>query len=805
MLVPLEWLREFCDPDLSTEDLAVRMTLTGTKVERWFRHGPPSAEHYVVGRVIEAGRHPDADRLSVCRVEVGDAQPVTIVCGAPNVAAGQTVAVARPGAALADGRTLAAAKLRGIVSEGMILATDEIALGGEHEGIMVLDDGPAPGTPLGEVLPLGTDVLEFEITSNRPDCLSVYGIAREAHAATGAPLAPPPWADDAGSAQGEPPGIAIAVECPDLCPRFTARVFEDVKIGPSPLWLAARLLAAGMRPISNVVDITNYAMLLSGQPLHAFDLDRIAGSSLTVRRARDGETVDTLDGASRTLDGETVVICDADGPTSIAGIMGGARSEVADDTTRVLLEAANWNGANVQRSGVRLGLRSEASARFEKGLSPGSTLEAQAIATALMVELCGARVLPGTIDLGGPGEPPPPLTLRPARVAALLGAEIAPARCGEILDALAFEPSADAAGEAITVRVPHFRRGDVTREVDLIEEVARIDGLDLLPATLPPRNGAAGRLTHAQRVRRRAEDALAGRGLSEVVGWSFADPRLLERLRLGPEHPMREVVRIENPMAETWSIMRPTLLGSLLDAAARNAARGVRDVALFESGTVYRAAATDTLADEHHALAVLIAGDLIPATWRGEPAAGADFFAAKGLLAAVLATLGVPWTVAAAQWPFLHPGRAAAVLAGERRLGFLGELHPLVAASWDIERAAVWAIDLGAVAELAPELVSYAPFAEYPAVREDLAVIVADGVSAGDVVATVREAGGSQLARVEVFDVYRGAQVGEGRVSLALHLEFRAADRTLTDADVAAQRGQIAAALAERLGGELRA
>ena len=803
MLVPLEWLRTYADPALTTAELAARLTLTGTKAERWFRHGPPSGEHYVVGLVREVAPHPDADRLRVCRVELGEAEPATIVCGAPNVAAGQTVAVARPGAQLPDGRTLRAAKLRGVISEGMILATDEVALGGDHAGILVLEDGPAAGTPLAQVLPLGTDVIEFEITPNRPDCLSVYGIAREAAAATGAQLGPPPWSDDAGTLEGEPAGIEIAVECPDLCPRFTARVFEDVTIGPSPLWLAARLLAAGMRPISNVVDITNYVMLLSGQPLHAFDLDRVAGGRLRVRRALDGETIETLDGVTRTLDRDMVVICDDAGPTSIAGVMGGEHSEVGAATTRVLLEAASWNGANIQRSAVRLGLRSEASARFEKGLSVGSTLEAQAVATALIVELCGARVLPGTIDVGGPGEPPPALTLRPARVAALLGSAIAAERCSEILTSLGF--AVDARSDAaLAVGVPHFRRGDVTREVDLIEEVARIDGLERLPATLPPRRGAAGRLSHSQLLRRRAQDTLAARGLYEIVGWSFAEPALLERLRIGPGDPMREVVMIENPLSETWSIMRPTLLGSLLDAAEHNRARGVRDLALFESGTVYRAAPTGPLAAEHHALGVLIAGEVAPASWRGEPAVAAGFFAAKGLLAAVLDTLGVQWRAAAGEWPFLHPGRSASVFAGETRLGFLGELHPLVAAAWNLDAAAVWAIDLDRAAELAPELVRYAPFVEYPAVREDLAVIVAQDCPAADVVALVREAGGGELERVEIFDVYHGAQVGEGRVSLALHLEFRAADRTLTDEDVALARRAIAAALQARLGGELR-
>jgi len=799
MLVPISWLRDYCDPPLSTEELAARLTLTGTQVERWFRHGPPAPEHYVVGRVLEAVQHPNADRLRVCTVAVGEDEPVTIVCGAPNVAAGQTVAVARPGARMADGRTLGAAKLRGVLSDGMILATDEIALGGEASGIPVLEDGPAAGTPLERVLPLGTDVLELEVTPNRPDCLAVYGVAREVHAATGAALAPAPWLGDVGSPGGAPAGVRIAVECPHECPRFTARVFEDVSIGPSPPWLVARLLAAGQRPIYNVVDITNYVMLLTGQPLHAFDLDRIAGGELTVRRARAGETLETLDGSARTLEQGMVVICDADGPTSLAAIMGGARSEVGADTTRVLLEAATWDGATVQRTALALGVRSEASARFEKGLSRELTLEAQAVASMLLVELCGARLEPGTIDVGGPAPAPAPIVLRPQRASELLGAVVAPDRCAAILSSLGFGVGGD-----LEVTVPHWRRGDVTREVDLIEEVARIDGLERLPATLPPRRGAAGRLTHAQRVARRAQDALAARGLSEIAGWSFADPALPDRLRLGPDDPMRRVVTVENPLSESLSIMRPTLLGSLLDAAAHNAARGMVDLALFESGTVFRAAAQGPLADEHHGLAVLLVGQLAPASWRGDGARQADFFAAKGLLAGVLDSLRVDWSVEPGEWAFLHPGRAAAIRSGERRLGFLGELHPLVAGAWDLPAAAAWAVDLGVVAQLAPQITRYEPFAAFPAVREDLAVVVADGVPADEVVAVVREAGGEALARAWVFDVYRGEQVGEGHVSLALHLEFRAPDRTLTDEQVAERRAAIAAALAARVGGELR-
>src|SRR5271165_6893651 len=691
MRVPVPWLREYCDPPLDVNGIEERLTMTGTKVEAILHHGVGAPEHFVVGRVLSAAQHPDADRLKLCTVDLGDLDgpPATIVCGAPNVAAGQTVAVARPGAVMPDGSAIERAKLRGVISEGMILAESELGIGAGGEGILVLDSLSldaelAPGAPLAELLPIATEVLELEITPNRPDCLGVYGVARELHAATGAPLSDAPWQEDPGSA-GPVVGAAVTVECPELCRRFTARVFDDVAVRESPPWLQARLLAAGQRPINNVVDITNYAMLLTGQPLHAFDLDRVAGGRLTVRRAREGEQVQTLDGQTRALDADTVLIEDAEGPTSIAGLMGGARSEVQPGTTRVLLEVATWSGPNIHRSSLGLGLRSEASSRFEKGLQPEQCLHAQAVATRLMVELCGARVLPGTIDEAWQPVPPCVITLRESRVRAILGVPVAVERQAEILRALDFEcrPAAD----GLQVTVPSLRRDDVTREVDLIEEVARIDGLDRLPATLPARRGAAGLLDHAQRVRRAAEDAMVGRGLFEIVGWSFTDPGLLERLRPPPDHAMRQVVRLENPLSEAQSIMRPTLLGSLLDAARHNVSRNGPDIQIFESGTVYRAAHNDSAAHEHHALGVLMTGALTPRSWRRAPGE-VDFFAAKALLEALLGKLHVDWSVQAAQWPFLHPGRSAAVVAGSETLGFLGELHPLVAGAWDLERTA---------------------------------------------------------------------------------------------------------------------
>ena len=787
MRVPVEWLRDYVRPELGLRELAERLALTGTEVEGVHAHGVGAADGFVIGKVLSAERHPDADRLSVCLVDVGAGEPAQIVCGAPNVAAGQTVAVARPGAVMPDGTKLGRAKLRGVESAGMILAEDEVAIGPDHAGIMVLADGPAPGTPLLDVLPIHTDVLDLEITPNRPDCLGVYGVAREVHAATGAELRTAPWARDEHPAGDAIPGVSVEVRDSERCPRFTLRGFENVTIGPSPLWLKARLSAAGQRPINNVVDITNYVMLLTAQPLHAFDWDRVEGGSLTIRRAQDGERMTTLDDIERTLDSDIVVIDDARGPTSIAGVMGGQRSEVSESTTRVLMEAASWDGPNINRTSNKLALRSEASSRFEKGLSVRLTLEAQAVASRLMVELCGATPVGGTIDVGGPGPDPAPIRLRTRRVTALLGTEIPTDRAAEILHALDFDTKP--LPDGLEVTPPHVRR-DVTREADVIEEVARLDGVDKLPATLPARRRvAAARLTHGQRVRRRAEDVLVGRGLNEVVGWSFTDPGVLDRLRLEPDSPMRRVVRIENPLSETQSILRPSILGSLLEAARLNTARGMPELALFESGTVYRGA--NVLADEHHALGVLVTGEA---------------FRVKGLLEAVLGALRVEHRVEPGQWPFLHPGRSAAVVGADGgRLGFVGEVHPLVARAWEIERTlAAFAIDVDKVAAAAPVVSEYADLTSFPALRQDIAVVVADDVPAARVLESVRRAGGKLLVGTRVFDVYAGDQIGAGRVSLALHLEFRAPDRTLTDEDVVPVRERIVAALQEELGGELR-
>jgi phenylalanyl-tRNA synthetase beta chain len=815
--IPFGWLTEYVDPGLSPEELADLLSMRAVDVERVSRIGVPSGDGFVVGRVVSAEKHPNADRLSVTEVDTGDGTR-TIVCGAPNVAAGQIVPVALPGAVMPGGEELGKARLRGIESDGMILSETELELGEDADGIMVLGDVAEPGTALAEVLPIAEAVLDLDVNPNRVDLFGVYGVAREVHAITGAELAPAPWRDDAEAAGDTPAAelASVAVDVPELCPRFTARVFTGVEIAPSPLWLRQRLIAAGQRPISNVVDITNYVMLLTAQPLHAFDLDRVPGGELIVRTASEGERMTTLDGVERKLDRETVLVCDRERAIGIAGIMGGQVSEVSDATTRVLLEVANWNGANILRTEGVLGLRSEASTRFEKQLHPETAIWAQRVASKLMLEAAAATMAPGTIDEAAEVPAPHVVSLHGARVDALLGVEVARNRAADHLDRLEFE--VETVGERdLKATVPLHRHYDVTREADLIEEVGRLEGFDLLPRRLPASRERVGRLSRAQQLRRRAEDVLSDLGFDEIVAWHFGSPEIADALLLPADDPRRSQVVTRNPLSEDQAAMRTTLLGGLLAAARHNLARGAERLALFESGRIYLREAPPAdggpLAGhfagempapvrEPHLLAGIAIGPRRPASWEGDDAEG--FYAVKGALEALARRLAAPLDVTASPRPFLHPGRSAALSLGGLEAGWLGDVHPRVTAAWDLPSATAFELSLAAlVEESGASLEHYEDVTSFPAVLQDLAVVVGESVAAEAVRSAVLTGGGELLRSARVFDLYRGEQVGEGRKSLALRLEFRAPDRTLTDEEVAARREAIRSEL-ERIGGALR-
>ena len=757
MRIPVSWLREYVRVGASAEEIALALSISTGEVNEVVHRGV-SQEHgnldrFRVGLVLDAAKHPNADRLQLCTVEVGEDRPYQIVCGAWNFGAGAKVAVALPGATLPNGLTLERRELRGQVSEGMILAEDEVDLGTDHQGIMVLDDGLEPGTPLADVLPLVEQVLDVEPTGNRPDLLSVYGIAREVAALLAGELAPLPGAEPARN--GDEP-VEIRIDDLEGCPRYVGRLFRGVAIGESPFWLKARLRAAGVRAISNVVDVTNYVMLALGSPLHVFDFDTLHGGCVIVRRAREGEELRTLDGTLRKLLPTDLLIADADRAIALAGIMGGEETEVSERTTSVLLEAANFEPVGILRSSERLGLRSEASSRWEKGVDPYVAGPAATLATQLIVELSGARWT-GHTDVQGTLPERALIRLRPERTDAVLGLAVSAAEQATILGRLGFEAEEDA------FRVPTWRARDIAREIDLIEEVARFK-MSEIPFTLPRRDAMFGRLTRWQRLRRVVEDVLAGCGFYEVYTPTFvADGEL----------------RLPEPLSAEAAALRTTLFASLADAARHNVAVGNTEIALFEIARVYRAREND-LPDERWHVAGIVEGGFADAKWAVEQ---------------LYAALRIEPAYERAAEPFLHPGKCARTAEG-----WVGELHPsLLDGLWG-----GFELDLDALVAAAPAAVAFDEVSSFPEVRQDLAFVVGEDVPAAALAAAMREAAGPELRSVSVFDEYRGEQIGAGRRSLAFRVAFGSPERTLTDEEAAVLRGRIVDALAKQFGAVLR-
>lgn len=829
MRVPFSWLKEYVAWEGGVEEVAELLTMSGTEVEGidWVGapRDPDNLARFVVGKVVTRERHPNADKLSVCTVDVGERHGGVrqIVCGADNFAAGDVVAVSLSGAVLENGLRLKKANLRGVESDGMMLSEQELGYEEKSPGIAVLPADWPVGALLQDYLPVSEAVLELELTSNRPDCFSVYGIAREVAAASGARLAPPPTAGPAvrGGAPAEQ-SVAVEVVDADLCPRYGALVVRGLEVGESPAWLKARLTHAGMRPINNVVDVTNYVMLAWGQPLHAFDAAKIRGGTLVVRRARPGERIVTLDGVERTLDGEMLVIADVERPLVIAGVFGSVDAEVDERTTDVVLEAANFSGASILRTELHTGIRSEASNRFEKGLDPHMVPGGLDFAARLFAELCGGTVAPGMLDVWQAPPAPRRLAYRPAKADALLGYQVPADEQAALLRRLEceVEEGAGTAAATWTVTPPTFRP-DLEREVDLIEEVGRLAGYDRAPETLPLHRTAGG-LTRPQLMRRAVRRALAGCGLDEVITYAFVAADAVAPLGLPAGDARLEPVRLSNPMSADQAVMRTTLLPGLLAAVRENVARLNDPPNLFELGRVYlwdepvpapehAAEPGAVLPREAEALGIVLSGPVFPENWTGlgRPT---DFFTLKGVVEVLLREVGLEGRFTAlgddaARYPYLHPGKAARVdVPGAPALGVLGTLRPDVAAAYGVEDvpAHVAELDLDRLAAAAGRTVAFEDLVTYPPAVQDLAVVVDRTVPAADVVAIARKAGGKLTAEVRVFDVYEGDPVPKGKRSLALRVLMRSAERTLNDKDIATVRARIVGALEREVGATLR-
>lgn len=807
MRVSLRWLGQYVDiADLPPEALAEKLTRSGVAVEGIERRNA-GLEGAVIGHVLECAPHPQADRLRVCRVDVGRGAPLQIVCGAPNVAAGQKVAVALPGARLPDGRTIGEATLRGVASQGMILSGQEMGLPDKvipramRDGILVLADDAPVGADAAAHLGLDDVVLELDLTPNRADCLSLLGVAYEVAAILNRSVTlPPEEVPEEGAPAAD--AVRVAIEAPDHCHRYAARLVRGVRIGPSPQWLQNRLMAAGIRPINNVVDVTNYVMLEYGQPLHAFDYGALAGGNIVVRLAREGERLVTLDEVERVLDGQTLLITDGTKAVGIAGVMGGANSEVRDATVDVLLESAYFVPASVRRTSRKLGIRSEAALRFEKGVDPGRVIPALNRAARLLAELAGGRVAPGVVEAVVRTEAPRVIAVRPRRVNDLLGTALSDAEMGEVFRRLGFAVDAQPDG-TLAVTVP-TRRTDVTTEIDLVEEVARLVGYDHIPTTMIEGPTTAGRLTRAQALRRRVRRLLQQAGLSEAVTYSLTDPDRAARVA-----PLRDGVRpiaLAMPMSEERSVLRTTLVPHLLDAVAYNRARKNEDVRLFEIGRVFwtSEARVSRLPEERLLVAAALTGHAAPVHW-AEKREKVDFYHAKGVVEFLLAELGIGGVVFEPESRAgLHPGRTARVKAGQTVLGYVGQLHPETQAAWDLAETYVFELDLDALVGLAASTRRFAPLPKVPAVLRDLAIVVDRDVPAAALESVIREAGGDILEAVTLFDVYTGEPIPEGQKSVAFSLVFRDPARTLTDEEVAAAHERIVAALERAHGAKLR-
>lgn len=809
MLVSYEWLSEYVDLlGITPEEIADELNRTGIEVEVIYTRDT-GVTHVVVGHVLSVEKHPQADKLNVCMVEVGKDQPLQIVCGASNVAADQLVPVALKGATLPGNITIKHTKLRGIESQGMICSAKELGLPDkvlmkeQQVGILVLGSDAKIGQNITEYLGMNDQALELQLTPNRSDCLSMIGVAYEVAAIFNRELRFPEIGERVPT--DETTRIEIITESEEDCPFYATQVVKGLKIGPSPQWMQNRLISAGIRPINNIVDITNYVMIETGQPLHAFDFESIKTREILVRRSRAGEKVVTLDGVTRACDDETLLITDGSQVLGLAGVMGGEYSEVKDHTTTVLIESAYFDPTLIRRASRKLGLRSEASNRFEKGVDPDRILPALMRAVQLLEQIAGGQVS-SKITFEREGDIDDVIvSLRHERLIKVLGTKIEPEKVISILNRLHFSVKFDQDAQIYRVLVPS-RRPDVQIEVDLIEEVARLYGYDRIPATLPWGQQQPGRLTPSQKMRRVIRQTLRDFGFSEVLTYSLTSNQRSKEV--SGLHEGKHPIRLTMPMSNERTVLRTSLLPQLLETVEYNQNHGNDDVAIFEIGRTYL---TDEkkitkLPEERYELAFVLTGNLRSATWNHPGFKGGDFYVAKGIMESLLERLGVQEVEIKAAHNFtgFHPGRTAEVRVNGQVIGVVGEVHPKLAKKYGLNDTAMVQIDLSQILEASKRELLYQPIRRFPAVTRDLALVVDQNVEAGVVEAGIKEVAGELLESVRLFDVFIGEQVGAGKKSIAYSLVYRAEDRTLTDEEVTTIHTRVVDHLVSSLGATLR-
>jgi phenylalanyl-tRNA synthetase beta chain len=802
MRVPYGWLREYVEIPWAPGELAERLTMLGVKVKA-VHDQSLDIDGVVAGRILKVTSHDRSGTRQVVTVDVGE-NSLEVVCGAPNVRVGQWAAMARPGARLPGGRIIEPESIKGIVSWGMLLSATELLYGEPPvagEGILVLDGNLHPGQPVAAALGLDDMVLELELTPNYGHCLSLAGVAQEIAALTGGTVRQPgPLGCPVALAESQWP-LPITIASPELCHRYVGKVVGGVRVEPSPLWLQRRLQLAGMRPINNVVDVTNYVMLELGQPLHAFDYHRLSGPAIVVRPGQAGEAITTLDGLSRVLDEGMLVIADRNGAVAVAGVLGGARTEVATSTREVLLESAHFDPVSVRKTAWTLGIRSEASSRFERGVDPTGQAFAAERAAQLLERVAGASVQPGVVDRWPVPFTPAVIRLRAGRSQSLLGVALSESQVAELLRRFGFV--VEERGEAMAVTVP-ARRPDVQGEVDLVEEVGRLHGYEHILPTLPRGTTPGGR-TRRELRKEAVRALLLSSGVDEVVTSSLTSPLDGEGMRLDPADARRRLVRLANPLSEEESVLRSTLVATVLKPLSYNWRRAAPAARLFELGRVFQSQGEGQLPQEPARLAVAAYGPARAAHWGTRPPP-CDFYYARGLAEAVAARLGLPEPEARpGRESWLHPGRQAVLSIGDRSVGVCGELHPEVAVRFDVPVGTVaLELDLDVLLDLEAPEACHRPLPRYPAATRDLAVVVRETVPASQVLDAIRQAGGECLESARLFDVYRGEQVPAGYLSLAWKLTYRSPTGTLTDAEIETHHESIRRALQARVDATFR-